>query len=283
MATALIKRPLLNTTETVTVNLGHGNVREVGDAYYVPLTLDTVTVPDVAATNVSGEIEGMTLTSLTAGAFDNVRVGDILHSFSAGSVPSATATMADCYVVQGTPMVIFPVAFSTGTFPCRPGDAISGTGLASNALVDKIDMASRTIYLSLPNTAEGVATLTVTKKARVTEVRKRTEALNPNQITIDIPLTAAVSNVTAVVASGIKEAIVAVLRINPTDNATGSKLDYAMGVHYPTATSLVPTANGLGFTDPATLAYSRLQGLSLDLDAFMLGLGVPRSTGIAEN
>jgi hypothetical protein len=144
-------------------------------------------------------------------------------------------------------------------------------------------MASRTIYLSLPNTAEGVATLTVTKKARVTEVRKRTEALNPNQITIDLPLADAVSNVTVVVASGIKEAIVAVLRINPTDNATGSKLDYAMGVHYPTAASLVPTANGLGFTDPATLAYSRLQGLSLDLDAFMLGLGVPRSTGITEN
>jgi hypothetical protein len=279
MATALIKRPLLNTTETVTVNLGHGNVREIGDAYYVPLTLDTVTVPDVAATNVSGAIEGTTLTSLTAGAFDSIRVGDILDSFDTGSVPTATATMADCYVVQGTTMVVFPVAFSTGTFPCRAGDAISGTGIAASAFVDKIDMASRTIYLTLPNTGEGVATLTITKKARVTEVRRSTEALNPNQITIDIMLGETVTNVTATVVSGIKEAIVAVLRINPTDNATGSKLEYAMGVHYPTATSLVPTTNGLGFTDPATLAYSRLQGLSLDLDAFMLGLGVPRSTG----
>jgi hypothetical protein len=277
MASAIVKRPVSVTEEDITVNLSYGDVQEIGDAYYIPLTVDDVVVPDITVAAVTGTDASAVLTTATVGGFDTVRVGDQIKSFSGvGDAGTVAIVLADSYVPEGLKEIKYTEAYEVG-LAVKAGDAISGTGIGVGALVDKIDVASRTIYTTVANTASGVADVTFTAPARVIAVRKSTEATNPNQITLDRAVVTGPTAESVVIGSGIKEAAFAVLRLNPQDNATGSRLNYNIGVSYPNALNMVATANGIGVAAYDTLGYTGLQGISVDVDTFLTGLRVPRS------
>jgi hypothetical protein len=278
MASAILKRPLEVTDQSLTVNLSYGAVQELGDMYYVPLTLDDVSIPDISVTAVSGTTGSAFLTTATVGAFDNVRVGDVIKTFSgSGSVGTSTTTLVDCYTAGDLKEIKYTAAYAAN-LTVKAGDAVSGTGIGVGAVVDKIDLASRTIYVTVDNTASGVADIAFDAPARVIAVSKSTEATNPNRITIDRNLATGPAAETLVIGGGVKEAVIAILQINPVDNTTGSRLSFNLGVHYPNATTIGGSATGLGDVSYATLGYTGLQGLSVDIDTFLTGLRVPRTT-----
>ena len=278
MATAIVKRPLQVTEENTTVNLSYGTVQELGDAYYLPLTVDNVTVPDIVVADVSGANGATILTTTTVGGFDTVRVGDEIKSFagSATFVAATPITLADTYTVEGLKELKYDFAYESGT-GVKAGDVVTGTGIGAGAIVDKIDPASRTIYLTVANTASAVVSVTFTPPVRVTAVRRSTEATNPNQITVDRAVDVAAVDDTVTIASGVREAVYAVLKLNPKDNTTGSTLNLDLGVNYPNASQIAATANGLGVSAVETLGYTGLQGIGFNVDTFLTNLRVPRT------
>lgn len=278
MATSLLKRALGLTTEDLSITVNYGRVQELGDAFYLPITIDGLSIPDISVTNCSGTTGQAVLTTLTAGGFDKLRVGDVVKTFSGtGDVGSSTSTIADTMVPQGLNYIVYPHTLNSGTLPCKAGDAVSGTGIASGATIDKIDYASRTIFLTANNTASGSVTVTITKPARIIEVRKSTEATNPNQVTLDRNLVGAASTETVVFGAGISEAVFAVLKINPLDNTSSSRLSLALGINYPSGLEVKGTNSGLGAVAYNTLGYTGLEGLSVDVDSFLTDARIPRT------
>lgn len=279
MAIAVVKRPLSVTSEPLSVALSTGAMKEIADAYYLPLTVDNIAIPDVVATTVNGSIGSAVITSLVAGAFDAVKVGDIVATFGGtGSVAASTGIINDVNTFSGLKFIVYPDNEST-PFDGRAGDAITGTGIPANTFIDKLDADNRTVYLTNAATMDGSITVTVTKLARVIAVSKSTETVAPNTITISRNLTGELVNTSLTIKSGIKEAVFAVLRMEPLDSATSSRVEYSMGIHYPQASTLVPTVDGLGVSSYNTLGYSNLQRIGFDADSYLEALGVPR-TGV---
>jgi hypothetical protein len=254
-----------------------GYVAEAAGKFYLPLTFDDFSAPDISVSGVTLS-NGATKLVGSAGAFDNIRVGDIVASTSTGGITAKSAVTRTVYTVKGQKYVVYADTFNSSTIGVKAGDAVSGDGVAANSVVDRIDYDTRRIFLDKNLTASAVADLDFTPPTRVTAVRKSTATVNPNEVDIDSTVSSAGASSTVVFNNGAKEAVFAVLRLEPVDNETGSKLLINAAVAYLDGKLVQGSANGLNGIDVTALTYIGLTSLSVDGDLFITNARVPSPT-----
>jgi hypothetical protein len=276
MSTVTFKRALQTLTSTYTASVIAGIISETAGKIYLPLSFDSFDAPDIS-------IDGCTLTSTqtkisgAAGAFDNVRVGDIVTSTSTGTLTAKSAvTINTCYVAKLLPYIIYPDTADISGI--KAGDAVTGTGIGADCLVDKIDTVSRIIYLTVANTAAGANNITFTPPVRVTAVRPSTALSNANQIDIDTTIATSGAASTIVITPGAGEAIFAVLRVEPLSNSTGGRLNVALSVYYGDGADVKGSTTGYSELTFSTLSYSSLSTFGIDADTFLVDARLPRPT-----
>jgi hypothetical protein len=275
MSTVTFKRALQTLTSTYTASVITGIITETAGKFYLPISLDSFDAPDIS-------IDGCTLTSTqtkisgTTGAFDNVRVGDVVTSTSTGTLTAkSTVTINACYVVKLLSYIIYPDTADISGI--KAGDAVTGTGIGADCLVDKIDTVNRIIYLTVANTAAGANNITFTPPVRVTAVRKSTATANANQIDIDTTVATTGAASTVVITPGAGEAVIAVLKIEPLSNTTGGKLNINIAVSYGDGADVKGSTTGYSDLTFSTLSYSSLSTFGIDADTFLVDARLPRS------
>ena len=168
-----------SSVENVPFNFTLSDLPTVGndttDSFYIPVVVKNL-IPTpftfVGQTFVSG---GAIFTPSVIG-FAKLRVGDVLSSITAGtvSIPVGTTYTRPSHVYHSQSFIVMT---GSTTLP-KDGDSVSGTGIAASAKVVGIDVASRTVYLDLPNTESSVlaspVTVTVTPLVRVTVLNATT-------------------------------------------------------------------------------------------------------------
>lgn len=277
MVAVSFKRELITTQSTVNVDIIPGYLNETSDAMYLPLLVDDFTAPDLSIT-------GCTLTSAatkivgTAGKFDDVRIGDIVSAASTGTLTAKATVERACGTFTGLKFVVYPSTNNSTNLGVKVGDAVTGTGIPANTVVDKIDHSTRRIFLDKNVTANGSeVTLTFAPPVRVTAVRPSTASSNANEIDIDSTVATNGANSTITIKTGGREAAVAILKITPVGSTSNGRVNVNVGFSSIAGAELVGTADG----QPAnmnTRGYSSLGSLVIDADAYFLAARVPRPT-----
>lgn len=284
MANIAIKRPIINTLADFTSTLVAAAPKEISGSFYIPFSIDSFAAPAITIT-------GCTLTSTqtringTAGAFDNVRVGDIVTSTSTGSLTAKTAiTVDNCYTAQGLPFVTYPHTVDLVAVGVKAGDAVAGGGIPANTRVDKIDYDNRRIFLTNNCSASGIQTsgniLTFTPPIRVTAVRPSTATTNANQIDIDTSVATNGAASSVVITPGAGEAVAFVLKVTPVANTTGSQFSNTVEYALVPGSSVVGSASGFNNLTYNTLTYLSLPAIRFDLDSYLTDARLPRPASI---
>lgn len=282
MSTVTFKRPLAITSADVTTALDTGFIIENSNKYYLPLTFNNFTAPNIISTGVTA-VTGETKISCVApvvgvpGQFDNIREGDIVDSGTGGFALTPKATFnRTCSTFQGLPYIIYAHTFTSTTLNVKAGDAISGTGIPASTFVDKIDYATRRIFLTANATATGSDTMTFQPPVRVVAVRKSTVGTNANQIDIDSTIATGAVGVSVTFKVGITEATHSILKIEPISNTTGSRLNFSITVSPTLPETLVPGNSGISDSTVTTLNYVTVGSFGLDADAFFTKARLPQ-------
>lgn len=285
MATQNFQRRLEQILSGYAGKVAPGFIHETGNVFYIPFTYDDFVAPDITA-DINCVTSQTKLTAVTAGGFDNIREGDVLSSLGGSAVFAAKATIdRSCYAPKGQYYVVYPSTFNSGTLGVKAGDAVTSATanvVPSNTVVDKIDYSTNRIYLDKVIGAAGdvIDVLTFTPPVRVTAVRKSTATANANQVDIDSTITTGANGVVATFKNGAREAVSHVLRLEPLNNTTGSKVSYALSVAILDGSDVKGSANGLNNVDVTALSYTALQGYSFDGDNFLIAARLPRPTSV---
>lgn len=167
----------------LTINIGVlpavGN--DTTDSLYLPVVYRDFTPTSFVLTGQTVVSGAATFTPSTID-FANLRVGDIVSAVSAGTVtiPSPATFTRTAKVYEGLDFIVLT---GTSALP-KDGDAISGTGIGSGAIVKRVDTASRTVYLTVVNTESSVVaspvTITVTPAVRITALNTTTRLVTLN-------------------------------------------------------------------------------------------------------
>lgn len=281
MATQTFQRQLQQIITAYAGDIDTGYIHEEANKFYIPFTFNNFTSPDLTPT-VNATTSQTKLTAATAGGFDNVRVGDVLVSLSGSGALTTKATFdRTCYCPRGQKYVVYPHTFTSETLNVQAGDAVTSATtnvLGAGITVDKIDYASRRIFLSaaVGTAGDAVDVLTFAPPVRVTAVRTSTALTNANQIDIDSTIATGGSGLTATIQNGAKEAVSHVVRIEPINNSTGSKVTYTVSVSILSGTDVIGAPNGLNNINVTTLAYSTVGTYNFDADEFLVKARLPR-------
>lgn len=285
MATQTFQRQLQQIIAAYAGEVTTGFLYEAGNKFYIPFTYDNFSTPDLSPV-VNCTTGQSRLNATVAGSLDTVRVGDIVSALSGSGALTAKATIdRDCYAPKGQKYVVYPSTFTAGTLGVKAGDAVTGATasvIPSNTVVDKIDYDTFRIFLNnaIGSAGDVVDTLTFAPPARVTAVRTSTATSNANQVDIDTTIATGASGVTATIKNGAKEAVSHVLRIEPLDNTTGSKVGYTVSVSVLNGDDVKGSANGLNNIDVETLTYTTVGTYNFDGDAFLVKARLPRPTTV---
>lgn len=280
--TIQFQRPLQTVQSTFngTVNVGF-NVTEAG-TFHIPLTFDNFSdaVPDLSITGIalttSSNGAGSNTISGTAGKFNNVRVGDILSDVSTGTLTPKDTVARTVHSFEGLDYVVYSNSFTSSTLGVQAGDSVSGIGIPTNTVVDRIEYSTRRLFLSNEATATGETELTITPAVRVTAVRTSTAPSNPNQIEIDTTVATNGTNSTLTVKNGAREAVFGVLRLAPVNDSNGSRASFNIGFSSIPGSSVRGSANGLNPINHSALTFSGAGSFSFNGDAFLTEARVPR-------
>lgn len=285
MATQTFQRQLQQIIAAYAGTVETGYIYEAGNKFYIPFLYTGFSTPDLTPT-VNATATQTRLNAATPGAFDNIRVGDIVSGLSGAGALTAKATVVrNCYGAKTTDYVVYPSNLTPATLGVSAGDAVTSATtnvVAANTIVEKIDYATFRIFLSNPIGSAGdvVDALTFTPPVRVTAVRKSTATSNANQIDIDTTVATGGSGLTATIKNGAKEAVSHVIRIEPLNSTTNSKVNYSVGVSILNGENVRGSANGLNNVDVEALAYINVGSYSFDADEFLVKARLPRPTTV---
>lgn len=280
MANISIKRQLQSITADFNGTVETGFLYESAGKFYLPLTLDDFSAPDITLTAVAGALNATKLTSAVVGKFDNIREGDIVTSTSVGALTPPADTVRNCYTVKDLKYIVYADTFNASNLNVQAGDAVTGTGIGTNAVVDKIDYPTRRIFLSVASTASAAVDVTFEHPVRVTAVRTSKATANANQVDIDGTVSTAIVNSSVVFTPGAREAVMGVLQLQPVSNSTGSRLSYNAFISILDGTKVIGAANGLNNIDVASLNYVSIGTFGIELDRFLLTARVPSPTSV---
>lgn len=277
MATQTLKRQLEQIVATYSGTISLRPPVEITNKFYIPLLFDDFAAPDLTITGVAGTTGAATKLTAGAGKFDNVRVGDIIKAVGTGTITAPSTFTRTCNLFQGLPYIVYAHTFNSSTLGVKVGDVVTSTSAGSGAVVDRIDYVNRRIFLTANSTATASETVTFAPPTRVTAVRTSTATSNPNEIDIDGSVTATVSG-NATIQIGARDAISAVLRVEPVDNTTGARASYAVGVALLDGKSVIGDASGINGLTLETLSYSSVGSFNYDADGFLVNARLPKPT-----
>lgn len=278
MATQTIKRALQTVTADFAGIITPGFVTEVADKFYLPIGFDDFVAPNQVITTTNAVSAATKLVNTAVGKFNDVRVGDQVVSLSAGTLTAKADITRTCNTFTGLKKVVYASTFTSSTIGVKAGDPVTGTGIPANTVVDRIDYAQRTIYLDKNATADGSVVLTFSPPVRVTAVRKSTATANANEIDIDSTVATAGTSVSVTIKPGAREAVTAVLRIEPVSNTTGARANYNVSVSVLDGLEVKGSDSGFNGLDFTTLNYINLGSYGFDADAFLVTARIPRPT-----
>jgi hypothetical protein len=283
MTTISFQRQKLTTTDTFSVSVGINSPVEVGVNTYIPITIDEFPALDktIPTVQLGTGAASTFIKALTPGAFDKVKVGDIIKSTAAGLItPLATTTLTALVTAVGSKIAIFPSSFTSLTLPVKAGDKIASANLPANTVVDKIDYVKKLIYLTNNALTSGSLDATVTAPVRVTAVRGSTwpVALDANQIDFDSVNTVTAASTSVTIGSGIREALMGVIKVATVGSTTNGVVSIQVGGYKNAGKDVSASNDGTGSNSYATYNYSSLGSLTLNADEFLLDAGVPRDT-----
>ena len=174
-----------SATLSVPVTIDIGVLPAVGndttDSLYLPVVYREF---QTTAFTLTGQtvVSGTATFTPSAEDFAKLRVGDIVSAVSAGTVtiPSPSTFTRTAKVYEGLDFIVLT---GSSSLP-KDGDAISGTGIGSGAVVKRVDTATRTVYLSVVNTESSVVaspvTITVTPVVRIASLNTTTRLVTLN-------------------------------------------------------------------------------------------------------
>ena len=284
MATQSFQRQLQQTNAPFNATITTGFLYEASNKFYIPFTFDNFSAPDLTVT-VNAVAGATKLVAVTPGALDEIRVGDVVNSLSSGTLTTKATFTRSCYCPRGQSYVIYPHTFTSSTLTVQAGDVVTSATanvVPSSTVVDKIDYATRRIFLSNPiGTAGDVTdTLTFAPPIRVTAVRLSTAATNPNEIDIDSTVGTGANGVIATIKNGAREAVSHIFRVEPLNSTASGKAEYSVGVAMMTGKEVKGSANGLNNIDATTVGYVNLGVASFDGDVFLTNARLPRPTSV---
>lgn len=275
MSVLTFERKKLDVTNTYTATVTVGAVARQANDFYLPVTIDGFTTPDVvlASASIAGTSGQNKITSTTPDYFKAVYVGDIVSTttdFVAG--PSAPV-LTDIALNALSNVFVYPSTFTSITLPLAAGDTVTSTSLPVNTVVDKIDYANRIVYLSNPSPVTIIENVTVIKPLRVTA-----KNLTNTEITVSRNLSAvAGSGGPLTVKRGAQEALLGLLKIAPVGSTTSGTVSLQVGAYKNQGDKVDYSANGSGYSAPEELNYVSLGSVSIDADAFLEAAGIARS------
>lgn len=284
MASVSFKRQLQTIIATYNADFDPGLLTESAGKVYLPMVFNDFDAPDITVTGCT-LTSGATKIVGTAGAFDEVRVGDIITTTSTGSLTSITdVTVDNCVTIKDQNYVIYPDTLTSTTLDVRAGEYVTGGGIDTTAIVDRINYETRQIFLDELCTATGIQTstdiLTFEKAVVVTAVRKSDATANANEIDINTTVATTGSNSTVTIVPGAREAVAAVIRLNPISNTTGSRLNVEVGVSYLDGTGVKGSKSGFNDIDVTALNYISLGTFGFDADTFLYNARIPKPTSV---
>lgn len=168
-----------SSVQTVPFNFTMSDLPTVGntsdESFYLPITAkDTVATPFT--------LLGQTVVSSTATFtpsitdFAKLRIGDVVSAVTGGTVtiPVSSTLSRTAHVYHSQNFVVFT---GSNSLPKR-GDSISGVGISASAVVTRVDITTRIVYLSLPNTESSLfaspISVTVTPLVRILTLNSTT-------------------------------------------------------------------------------------------------------------
>lgn len=281
MTTITFERQKLEITDPFVATISVNNPVEVGSNIYIPVTIDNFGIPDKDIPTVALVSADTKLTTTVSGAFDSLKVGDMVSALSAGALTAlSSGTITDLVTVAGSNIAIYPSTLTSSTLPAKAGDAISGTNIAANTVIDKIDYAKKLIYLTNNATTTGVSDATVDYLPRITAVRGSTWPVvaERNQVDIDTSVSTAAASSTVTFKSGVREALLGAIQISPVGSDTNGTISLQVNSYKNTGSLVTPSNDGTGANNYATFNYSNLGNITLNADEFLVDAGVPRDT-----
>lgn len=281
MTTITFERQKLEITDPFVATISINSPVEVGANTYIPVTIDNFGIPDKVIPTVALAASATKLTTTVSGAFNSLKVGDMVTTLSAGALTAiATGTITNLVTVAGSKIAIYPSTLTSMTLPAKAGDAISGTNIASDTKIDKIDYSRKIIYLTANATTTGVADATVTYTPRITAVRGSTwpVVLERNEVDIDTSVSTASASATVTFKSGVREALLGAIQISPIGSTVSGTISLQVNAYKNSGTLVTPSNDGTGANNYATYNYSNLGNITLNADEFLVDAGVPRDT-----
>lgn len=272
-----------NPKVLTTLNLSANPVKLIGNAQYIPVTIDIAQADNnVAVIPIATQ---SSLTAVVAGEFDTVRVGDFLTAIATGSLTAkSNVSVTAAYLASGLKELTFNENFTNLTLGVKSGDSVtvasSGTGIPANATVLKVDYVARKIYIDKVLTESKIADLSITPKIRVTAVRKSTALVNPNQV--DFDSTVATTGVSGLVTikGGAVDGVFTVLRLVPVNSATDAKATLSISSATLDGSQVVGSPEGCNGLVYDTLNYSNIGQYQTNLDTYRTKAGVSAPTGV---
>lgn len=269
MANITVKRPLAVTTSEEALVTTPGFLSEASEHVYLPFVFDDFATPNQSITGCT-LTNGATKIVGTAGKFDDVRVGDIIVSASTGTLTAKSTVTRDCSTFTGLKYVVYPSTNNAGNLGVQVGDAVSGTGIPANTVVDRIDHSTRRIFLDKAATAVGAeVTLTFTPPIRVTAVRKSTATANANEIDIDTTVASTGSNSTVVVKNGANEAVPVVFRITSLGSDINANVTFKVAAAKLDGLGVQGAAAGFNGLTYGSLTYIGVGDVGFNADTFL--------------
>lgn len=266
-----------------TLEFGSNPVKVIGDAQFIPITIDAAQA-DITASVIPIATQSK-LTAVVAGAFNSVRVGDFLTAIVTGSLTAkSNVSVTNAYLASGLKEITYDETFNSTNLGVKSGDSItvaaSGTGIPASTIVTKVDYVARKIYVDKVLTETKLATLAVTPKIRVTAVRKSTAVANPNEIDFDstVATTGVAGNVT--IKGGAVDGVFTVLRITPVDSLVNSKASLSISSATLNGSEVKGSTEGFNGLVYDTLLYSNIGQYQVDLDSYRTKAGVAAPTGV---
>lgn len=176
-----------SATLSVPITLTIGDLPTIGndttDSIYLPVTYKDF-APTAFVLTGQTVVSGAATFTPSVEDFAKLRVGDIVSAISAGtvSIPSPATYTRTARVYNNLDFIVLT---GVNSLP-QDGDAISGTGIGANAVVTRVDTATRTVYLSAVSTESSLQasniTITITPAVRITSLNtsNRLVTLNGN-------------------------------------------------------------------------------------------------------
>jgi len=281
MTTITFERQKLEITDPFVVTIAVNNPVEIGANTYIPVTIDNFGIPDKVIDTVALAAADTKLTTTVNGAFDSLKVGDMVTTLTTGALTAISSdTITDLVTVAGSKIAIYPSTLTSITLPAKAGDAISGTNIAANSKIDKIDYSKKLIYLTEDATTTGVADATVAYTARITAVRGSTWPVvaERNQVDINTSVSTPAVSSTVTFKSGVREALLGAIQISPVGSTVNGTVSLQVNSYKNSGNLVTPSNDGTGANNYASFNYSNLGNITLNADEFLVDAGVPRDT-----